>query len=146
MNQSEAMSPSKAKTVIVWIGRLISALVAFVFAMSAVMKLQGGPEFAEGMEHLGLPESMIFPLAILEITCLILYFFPSTSVLGAILLTGYIGGAICTHWRVGDPFVIQIAIGVLIWLGLYLREKRLWLLLPIRSPNAADNTPEKEIK
>lgn len=138
MDQSEAMSPSKARTAIVWIGRLISALLTFVFGMSAVMKLKEGPEFAEGMEHLGLPESMILPLAILEIACLVLYLFPSTSVLGAILLTGYIGGAICTHWRVGDPFVIQIAIGVLIWLGLYLREKRLWVLLPIRSPNAAE--------
>lgn len=135
MDQSEAMSPSKAKTTIVWIGRFISALVAFAFAMSATMKFRGGPEFAKGMEHLGLPESMVLPLAILEVTCLVLYFFPSTSVLGAILLTGYIGGAICTHWRVGDPFVIQIAIGVLIWLGLYLREKRLWTLLPIRSFN-----------
>lgn len=133
MNQSEAKPISTAQAVIIWIGRIISVLVVFVFGMSAVMKLKGGPEFAKGMEHLGLPESMIFPLAILEITCLVLYLIPWTAVLGAILLTGYLGGAICTHWRVGDPFVIPIVIGVLVWLGLYLREKRLWGLVPIRN-------------
>ena len=55
------------------------------------------------------------------------------AVLGAILLAGYMGGAICTHWRVGDPFVLQIAIGVLVWLGLYLRESRLRALIPLRT-------------
>ncbi|QDU10062.1 DoxX family protein [Gimesia aquarii] len=132
MNQSEVKPTSTAQTVMIWIGRVVSVLVALAFGMSAMMKLKGGPEFAEGMEKLGLPESMILPLAILEIFCVLLYLIPWTAVLGAILLTGYMGGAICTHWRVGDPFMIQVAIGVLIWLGLYLREKRLWGVLPIR--------------
>jgi hypothetical protein len=61
-----------------------------------------------------------------------LYLFPWTSVLGAILLSGYVGGMILTHWRVGDPFVVQIALGLLVWLGLYLREGRLKALLPFR--------------
>jgi len=118
---------------IVWVGRGISVLVSLVFLMSAFMKLKGGAEVMQGMAHLGLPESLILPLAILEISCVVIYLIPATSVLGAILLTGYIGGAICTHWRVGDPFFIQIALGIVVWLGLYLRENRLKALIPLRT-------------
>ncbi len=118
----------------VWVGRGISVLAALVFGMSAFMKLKGGPELAQGMAHLGLPESMVLPLAILEAVCVGIYLIPATSVLGAILLTGYLGGAICTHWRVGDPFPVQIALGIFVWLGLFLRESRLRGLLPWRTP------------
>ena len=118
---------------IVWTGRAISAAVSLAFAASAFMKLKGGPELTQGMAHLGLPESLIVPLAILEISCVVVYAIPATSVLGAILLTGYMGGAICTHWRVGDPFLAQIGFGVLVWLGLYLRESRLKGLIPRRT-------------
>jgi hypothetical protein len=117
---------------IVWVGRVISILVSLLFAMSALMKLRGGPEVIQGMAHLGLPESLIVPLAILEISCVVIYAIPATSVLGAILLTGYIGGAICTHLRVGDPFFMQIGFGIFVWLGLYLREDRLKGLIPLR--------------
>jgi len=84
------------------------------------------------MAHLGLPESMVIPLGILEAACTVIYLIPATSVLGAILLAGYMGGAICTHWRVGDPFVGQIAIALVIWLAIYLREPRLKALIPLR--------------
>ena len=120
---------------IVWAGRVISILVAPLFLMSAFLKLKDGPEVLKGIAHLGLPEPMIVPLAILEITCIVIYLIPATSVLGAILMTGYIGGAICTHWRVGDPFALHIAMGILVWLGLYLRENRLKELLPLRKRN-----------
>ena len=63
-----------------------------------------------------------------------IYLIPATSVVGAILLTGYIGGAICTLLRVGDPLFVQIALGILVWLGLYLREGRLKALIPLRKP------------
>jgi hypothetical protein len=116
----------------VWVGRVISVLASLVFLMSAFMKLKGGPDLAQGIAHLGLPESMVMPLAILEVSCTVIYLIPATSVLGAILLGGYTGGAICTHWRVGDPFFIQIALGILVWLGLYLREPRLKDLIPVR--------------
>ena len=122
---------------IVWVGRVISVLVSLLFAMSAFMKLKGGAEVMQGMAHLGFPESLIMPLAILEISCVVIYLIPATSVLGAILLTGYIGGAICTHWRVGDPFFIQIALGIFVWLGLYLRENRLKALIPLRTSQAS---------
>ena len=119
---------------IVWVGWAITVLASLLFVMSAFMKLKGGPELDQGMAHLGLPDSMVKPLAILELSCLVIYLIPQTSVLGAILLAGYLGGAICTHWRVGDPFVVQIVLGLLIWLGIYLREPRLKALIPLRRP------------
>jgi sorbitol-specific phosphotransferase system component IIC len=117
---------------VLWVGRGISGLVSLIFVISAVMKLVGGAEVKQGIAHLGLPESMLIPLSILELACAVVYLIPATSVLGAILLTGYIGGAICTHWRVGDPFFIQAALGLFVWLGIYLREERLKALLPVR--------------
>ena len=117
---------------VVWVGRGISVLVSLIFVISAVMKLVGGAEVKQGIAQLGLPESMLTPLSILELACAVVYLIPATSVLGAILLTGYIGGAICTHWRVGDLFFIQAALGIFVWLGIYLREERLKALLPVR--------------
>lgn len=117
---------------IVWTGRVITVLVSLLFFFSAAMKFVGGAEVKEGMAHLGLPESMTIPLGILEAACTVIYLIPATSVLGAILLAGYMGGAICTHWRVGDPFVGQIAIALVIWLAIYLREPRLKALIPLR--------------
>jgi hypothetical protein len=126
-------TPSKK---VVWTGRVLSILVSLLFLFSAVMKLKGGPELAQGMAHLGLPDSMVKPLALLELTVVIVYLIPQTAVLGAVLLTGYIGGALCTHWRVGDPFIVHVVLGLAMWLGLYLREPRLKPLLPIRRPPA----------
>ena len=120
----------------VWVGRVISVLVSLVFVFSALMKIKGGPELAQGMAHLGLRESMVLPLTILEISCVVIYLIPPTSVLGAILLTGYIGGAMLTHWRVGDPFFVHVVLGILVWLGLYLRETRLRDLIPLRKTAA----------
>ena len=117
---------------IVWTGRVLAGVVSLLLFFSASMKFVGGAEVKEGMAHLGLPESMIIPLGILEATCTVIYLIPATSVLGAILLAGYMGGAICTHWRVGDPFVGQIAIALVIWLAIYLREPRLKALIPLR--------------
>jgi len=120
---------------IVWVGRALSILMALVFVPSALMKFIGGTEVVQGMAHLGLSESLMIPLGILEISCVVVYLIPATSVLGAILLTGYIGGAICTHWRVGDAFFLQALIGLVVWLGLYLREDRLKALIPLRRPS-----------
>jgi hypothetical protein len=97
------------------------------------MKFVGGEQLTQGMAHLGLPEAMILPLGILELACVVVYLIRPTSILGAILLTGYLGGAICTHWRVGDPVYTQVLIGILVWLGLYLRETRLKGLIPLRT-------------
>lgn len=120
------------QTKLIWIGRVISGLLASLLTMSAVMKLMGGPEVMEGLAHLGLPTSLRVPLGILEFSCVVIYLIPITSVTGAILLTGYIGGAIVTHLRIGESIYMQIALGIFIWLGLYLRESRLKALIPLR--------------
>jgi len=117
---------------VVWVGRVISVLTSLMFLMSSFMKFKGGPEVTQGMAHLGLSETLITPLAILELSCVAIYLIPQTSVLGAILLTGYMGGAICTHLRAGDPFYVQTALGVFVWLGIYLRESRLREIIPLR--------------
>ncbi len=116
----------------VWVGRVISGLLSLLLLMSATMKVVGGPMMAQGFAHLGIPESLAVPLAILEVSSTVLYLIPATSVLGAILLAGFLGGAVCSHLRVGDSVVVPAAIGVLFWLGLYLREERLRALLPLR--------------
>jgi DoxX-like family len=115
----------------IWIGRVVSILVSLMFIFSATFKFIDGPQVKEGFAHLGLAERMMLPLGILELACVVVYLIPATSVIGAILLTGYLGGAILTHWRVGDPVLVQILLGILVWLGLYLREDRLKPLIPI---------------
>jgi hypothetical protein len=116
-----------------WIGRVISWLACALFLVSAIMKLKGGEQVEQGMAHLGFTADLMKPLAALELSCVAIYLIPLTSMLGAILLTGYVGGAICTHLRVGDPFYAQIGLGIAIWLGLWLREERLTALLPLRT-------------
>ena len=116
---------------LIWGGRVISGLLACLLAMSAAMKLVGGREVIEGFARMRLPESLRVPLGVLELVCVLVYVFPATSVMGAILLTGYVGGTIVTHLRIGEPVVFQIALGLLVWLGLYLRESRLKSLLPL---------------
>jgi hypothetical protein len=136
MSTGELASPAASPRWLIWTGRVISGLMVFMFGMSGVMKfMPGGPEMAEGLAHLGLSESMLVPLAILELACVVIYLIPATAVIGAILLTGYVGGAICTHWRVGDPFVIQVVLGVLVWVGIYCRDARLRALIPLRVGN-----------
>jgi hypothetical protein len=119
---------------VVWVGWALSVLAALLFLFSAFMKFKGGPDMDQAMTHLGLPTSMVLPLGILELTCVVIYLIPPTSVLGAILLAGYVGGTIVTCWRVGDPFIVNIVLGLAIWLGIYLREPRLKDLIPVRKP------------
>lgn len=118
-----------------WAGRALSVLAAFPFLLSSIMKLKGSADVIQGFSHLGWPESSIMTIAILELFCVVLYVIPQSAVFGAILLTGYIGGAIATHLRLGEPTFTQIIIGLLIWGSLYLREPRLRKILPLRSAN-----------
>jgi hypothetical protein len=117
---------------LVWTGRVVSFLGALPFVPSAAMKLLRHPEVVGSMTHLQLPEPMVLPLGILELLCVVVYAVPRTAVLGAILLTGYVGGAMLTHLRLGEPVYLHVALGVLLWLGLFLREPRLRELLPLR--------------
>ena len=121
----------------IWIGRVLSAVPIGMMLFSAAMKLRPNPQVIQfTVDHLGWAEPFLVKLAILELTCVILYAIPQTAVLGAILLTGYLGGAVATHWRVGDVPIPQVFLGVVVWGGLYLRDERLRALLPLRRPSA----------
>ena len=117
-----------------WISWGLTVVPAGMLGMSAGMKLAGAPGLAEGFQHLQLPVEMATGLGILELVCTAIYLVPRTAVLGAILLTGYLGGATLTHLRVGDPYFTQPLLGVLLWGGLYLRDERLRALLPLVQP------------
>ena len=130
--QSDSQTTA-VSTKMLWAGYVMSALPVLMLLMSAVMKFAKPAVVVEGFSLLGYPESLALGLGIVELLCTIAYAIPRTSVLGAILLTGYLGGATATHVRIGDPFFIPIILGVLVWGGLYLRDKRLWALLPLRS-------------
>jgi DoxX-like family len=109
----------------IWAGWALTVLVALPFLFSAVMKLIVHPEVVKGMAHLGLPESLTRPLGVLELLCVVVYLIPQISVFGGILLTGYIGGTIITHLRVGEPVYANIVLGLVVWLALVLRYPRL---------------------
>ena len=87
-----------------------------------------------------IPMTLITTIAILEVLSVVFYAIPQTAIIGAILLTGYLGGAIMTHLRVGDPVVVHVVLGVFIWLGIFLREPRLRSLIPIRLPATQPNS------
>jgi hypothetical protein len=117
-----------------WAGRVLSALPVLMLLFSGVMKLVKPAAVVEGFEHFGYDPSLAFGLGIVELACTLVYVFPRTAVLGAILLTGYLGGAVATHVRVGElPQAIgPVMFGVLIWGGLCLRDARVRALLPWR--------------
>jgi hypothetical protein len=128
---SEPQAPRKA---LLWTGRVVSALPALMLLMSASMKLSHAPQFvAMFTNKLGYQESSLTSIGLLELACTALYLIPRTAFLGALLLTGYLGGAIATHVRIGEPFATPLVLGILVWVGLYLRESRLKALVPVRS-------------
>lgn len=119
-----------------WIGRVLSALPALFLLFDGIMKLAKPSFVVEATVKMGFAESVIVPLGLVVIACTILYLVPSTAVLGAILLTGYLGGAVSAHLRAGDgPFEIlfPVVFGVLLWGGLVLRDPRLRSLVFARS-------------
>lgn len=122
--------PSKP---VLWTSYVLSAIPVLILLFSGSLKFVKPEGMQEGMDHLGWRMDQATALGIIEISCTIIYLIPRTAVLGAILIAAYMGGAIATHMRVGDAFVIQIGVGVLAWLGLWLREPRLKALLPLRS-------------
>ena len=133
---SDAQSVTLSKGTL-WTGRIMSALPALFLFVDSVGKLVKPAPVVESTLQLGYPESVILGLGIVLLTCTVLYVIPHTAVLGAILLTGYLGGAIATHVRVGNPLfshiLFPVYIAVLLWGGLYLRDERLRALIPLRS-------------
>ncbi len=131
--QSATQTVSKRS---LWAGRIISALVVLFLLFDAVTKLMKIAPVLEAFTRLGYSLSLAVPIGVVLLVCTIVYAIPPTSVLGAILLTAYLGGATVTQVRAGQPFYFPIIFGVLVWGGLYLRENRLHALIPVRSPKA----------
>jgi hypothetical protein len=116
-----------------WTGRLISAVPVVMMVFSALLKLTRAPAFVVAWtDDLGFPASALTPIAVVELLCVLFYVVPRTGVLGAILVTAFLGGATTAHVRVGAPFIVPIVLGIAAWAGLYLRDGRLRALLPLR--------------
>ena len=119
-----------------WAGRILSGLAVAFLAFDCTIKLLQLTPAVESTVQLGYPASVIVPLGVIQLVCLALYLIPRTAVLGAILWTGYLGGAIATHVRLGNPLfthvLFPIYLAILIWGGLYLRDDRLRAIFPLR--------------
>ena len=125
---------TRGKLWMLWVGRVISLWPVFVVASSATWKLTRNQWYVTEFTRIGWPESALPLLAFLQLGCIILYLIPRTAVLGAVLLTGYLGGAIATYVRMGEPYpvLVPLSTSMIAWLGIYLRERRLRVLLPLR--------------
>jgi hypothetical protein len=127
-----AISTARAQ---LWTGRVLSGLAILFLAFDATGKLIEVQPVIDGTLQLGYPESVIVPLGIVLLASVVLYAIPATAVLGAILLTGYLGGAIATHVRVGNPLLTHtlfpVWVALFVWGGLWLRDSRLRALLPL---------------
>jgi DoxX-like family len=117
-----------------WAGRILGGWAALFFLVDGIMKLFKPPVVVDATVKLGYSESVIVSLGLILLACTALYLIPRTSVLGAILLTGYLGGAVATHVRVGDGWfsvLFPVVFGALVWGGLWLRDNRLRELLSL---------------
>jgi len=116
-----------------WAGWIISAIpILWMGVLGPVFMLTNRPMVEENMAKYGYASSTLLPIHVAALASVILYAIPRTAVLGAILLTGYLGGAVATHVRAGEPWFFPVVFGVLVWLGIYLRDPRLRLLVPLR--------------
>jgi hypothetical protein len=133
--ESNMVAPVVSKTAL-WTGRIMSTLPVLFLIMDGIMKLVKPESVVKATVQLGYPESVIVGIGVTLLVCVTLYVIPQTSVLGAILLTGYLGGAITSHVRVGNPLfthmLFPVYVALLVWGGLYLREPRLRSLFPLR--------------
>jgi DoxX-like protein len=129
--EAVTQTPTVSKKML-WAGWIVSALPVLALLMSGVMKLAKPKLVVDGSANLGWDESLLLGLGITELTCALIYAFPRTAVLGAVLMTGYLGGAVATHVRIGEPFFGPVILGVLVWGGLWLRDVRVRALLPWR--------------
>ena len=116
-----------------WAGRIMSALPVLLILVGSVMKLLRLPGVTEGFARAGVPERLILPVGLIELICVVVYLIPRTAVVGAILMTGLLGGATITTLRVGDPtYPMPVILGMLAWGGLYMRDARVRDLIPLQ--------------
>ncbi|MCU1338327.1 MAG: rane protein [Bryobacterales bacterium] len=125
---------TRGKRWMLWAGRVLSLWPVFIVLLSATWKLTRNQWYVAEFTRIGWPESALTLLAFLQLGCIILYIIPRTAVLGAVLLTGYLGGAIATYVRIGEayPVLVPLSTSVIAWVGIYLRDERLRALLPFR--------------
>jgi hypothetical protein len=118
-----------------WTGRMMSSLPVLLILFGCILKLMKTPQVLEGFARAGVPAQLIVPVGLIELICVITYLIPRTSVLGAILMTGLLGGATLTSLRVADPtYPMPVFVGMLAWGGLFFRDARLRALIPLRKP------------
>lgn len=131
---SVAVNETSAKRWMLWAGRGLSLWPAFVIVLSATWKLTRNPGYVAEFARIGWPDSALTGLALLQLGCLALYLIPPTAVLGAVLLTGYLGGAIASYVRISEPYpvLVPLSTSLIAWAGIYLRDQRLRALLPLR--------------
>ena len=129
---TEETTPAISKKML-WLSYVLTALPVLLLIFSASGKFFKPEGMEANIDHLGWKMSQMTGLGILEAVCIVIFLIPRTAVLGAILLTAYLGGATATHARIGDQFFFPVIVAGVMWLGIYLREPRLWPLVPIRS-------------
>jgi hypothetical protein len=123
-----------------WAGRTFTAIPVLFLTLDIAMKLLRVPAAVQGTTQLGYPEGMLLPLGIVEAVAMVLYLVPRTAVFGAVLWTGYLGGAVATHVRISDPLLshtlFPVYVAAMLWLGLWLRDPRVRLVLqPAATPS-----------
>ncbi|HVJ84238.1 MAG TPA: DoxX family protein [Caulifigura sp.] len=117
-------------------GWVLTLLATAMLIMSGAMKFSNDPKLLEGLEKMRMTKETMQTIGVVELACAAIFLIPQTTVLGAILITGYLGGAVFVHVQGGDPIsniVTPVVIGVVAWLGVYLREPRLRAIAPIRT-------------
>jgi hypothetical protein len=132
--QSQALSHKSA----LWTGRIITGVITLFLLVDAVMKVVKSGPAIEGSVQLGWPEAAVQPIGIVLLLATILYVIPHTSILGAIILTGYLGGATAVMVRAmqpGHPYFFPVVFGILVWVGIFLRDEKLRTLIPLRKEN-----------
>lgn len=123
---------SENSKIYLWGGRILTALPVLMLTMSAGMKIAGPEDFLKTWTSMGFKAEQAMTIGLLELVCTMLYAFPRTAGLGAVLLTGYLGGAVVVHVKLGDSPLVPIVLGILLWGGLYFRDDRVRALLPLR--------------
>jgi hypothetical protein len=131
MGESSDRTAISSRTAL-WAGRVISAVCVLFLLLDSIIHVMNVPPVVEAFAKLGFPDSLALTLGVLELVCIALYVIPRTSILGAILLTGYLGGATALQVRISGPAWFSILLGVLIWAALFLRDQRVRELIPLR--------------
>lgn len=138
MSTANQQVPASNKAL--WAGRIVSGLVAAFLLFDSAIHLTKIAPVVQAFNELGFPIRLAATLGVLELICVLVYIYPRTCVVGAILLTGYLGGAVAMQLRVGNPLfgetLFPLYVGILAWGGIYLREPRLWRLLPVMRSTA----------